>query len=160
MELWCSECKVLLVLLRAFFINIEISINQLISTSRKIENQLLIKWYQILGYLWCIIVFPLVSFCLYTKLHWKSQKNYTISALLWPLEPQFSFFAALLSSCPSWSSLVVSLDSCFLVYSTLLRAFGCAAHLIPPLRQQIDPLHSSICLTSHLGLLLRFASPR
>jgi hypothetical protein len=36
-------------LFRAFFTNIEISTNRPTSTSRKIRNQPLIKWYQILG---------------------------------------------------------------------------------------------------------------
>jgi hypothetical protein len=55
----------------------------------------------------------LVSFCLYTKLHQKSQKQlYTICYPI-ALKQQFLLSVALLSSCPSWSSLVASLDSCF-----------------------------------------------
>jgi hypothetical protein len=40
MELWCGDCKVSIILLGAFFINIEISINQLTSTSWKIGTNL------------------------------------------------------------------------------------------------------------------------
>jgi hypothetical protein len=49
----------------------------------------------------------------------------------------------------------------FLDCSTpLLHAFGCAAHLIPPIQQQTDPLHSLVCPASHLVLILYVASPR
>jgi hypothetical protein len=48
----------------------------------------------------------------------------------------------------------------FLVCSTLLRALSCAAHLIPPIQQQTDPLHSSVCPVSRLVLILYVASPR
>jgi hypothetical protein len=43
MEQCCSDYKILIILLRAFFINAEISINRLNSTSQKIENQPLIR---------------------------------------------------------------------------------------------------------------------
>jgi hypothetical protein len=48
----------------------------------------------------------------------------------------------------------------FLVCSTLLCAFGCAAHLISPIQQQTDPLHSSVCPASRLVLILHVTSPR
>jgi hypothetical protein len=75
----------------------------------------------------------LVSFCFCTKLHQKSQKNYTLSAVLQPLEPQFLFFGYFVefvfivveSYC--WFGFV------FLICSTLLYAFGCATYLIPPI---------------------------
>jgi hypothetical protein len=85
--MWCSECKILIVLLGAFFINVEISINQLTSTFQKIGIQPIIKWYQISGCPWGIIMCLLVSFCLSTMLHHKSQKNYTLSVTPQGLNP-------------------------------------------------------------------------
>jgi hypothetical protein len=41
----------------------------------------------------------------------------------------------------------------FSVCSTLLVAFGCAAHLIPLIQQQTDPLHSLVYPTSRLMLI-------
>jgi hypothetical protein len=55
----------------------------------------------------------LVGFCLYTKLHRKSQKKlYTIRYPI-ALKQQFLLSVALLSLYPSWSSLVPGLDSYF-----------------------------------------------
>jgi hypothetical protein len=48
----------------------------------------------------------------------------------------------------------------FVVCSTPLCAFGCAARLIPPLQQQTNPLHSSVCPASYLVLIFHFASHR
>jgi hypothetical protein len=50
------------------------------------RNLPLMKWYQISGCLWGIIMCFLVSFCLCTKLHWKSQKELhscLVHVLLW-----------------------------------------------------------------------------
>jgi hypothetical protein len=48
----------------------------------------------------------------------------------------------------------------FLVCSTLLCAFGFAAHLIPSIQHQTDPLHSSVCPASRLVLILHVTSLR
>jgi hypothetical protein len=42
----------------------------------------------------------------------ENAKKITLSTVLEPLESQFLFLVALLSSCSSWSSLVAGLDSC------------------------------------------------
>jgi hypothetical protein len=46
----------------------------------------------------------------------------------------------------------------FLACSTPLRAFGCAAHPIPPIQQQTDLIHSSVCPASCLVLTGRTSS--
>jgi hypothetical protein len=43
----------------------------------------------------------------------------------------------------------------FAVFNTPLRAFGYAAHLIPPIQQQTDLLHSLVSPASCLMLIFR-----
>jgi hypothetical protein len=90
----------------------------------------------------------------------KPKKNYTLSAVLYPLELQFLFvsrlvefvFIVIVSCC--WFEFV------FVVCSTPLHAFGCATDPIPPIQQQTDPMHSSVCPACRLVLILHVVGPR
>jgi hypothetical protein len=89
-----------------FIINIEISTNQLTHTSRKIRTHPTIKWYQILGFPWGILVCLLVCFLFsYRDPPKKPQKNHIFRC---PITLRATNFISVtwLSLCPSWLSLV------------------------------------------------------
>jgi hypothetical protein len=124
----------------------EISTNRLTRTSQKIGTHPTIKWYQILGFPWGILVCLLVCFLFsYRDPPKKPKKNSYL-----PLSYNLSSLVTLLSLCPSWLSLVASYI-CALSFSILLHA------LFVPLNNSTVPNNKPIHHINRFAFASRLA---